>query len=193
MKRAFTLIEMMVVIAVLVTLMAMTFRLGRIASESEERSTTIARMQRLENALSGFHAAFGCYPPVKLHGNRSFSQQRESIDWSGDGSAAWRLVERICRTQPMGCRFPFSSKMADGIRELSDLVKEAASSGEFDDVFSDETTKEWASQGFYSSSDSAVEGRLNRSIRKRLRNEKMFFCMIQVRYMYIRGKGTNYL
>ena len=197
MKRAFTLIEMMVVIAVLVTLMAMTFRLGRIASESEERSTTIARMQRLENALSGFHAAFGCYPPVKLHGNRSFSQQRESIDWSGDGSAAWRLVERICRTQPMGCRFPFSSKMADGIRELSDLVKEAASSGEFDDVFSDETTKEWASQGFYSSSDSAVEGRLNGKKQEVLWSEIKLFqygvmSYLLPRYFVMMGGNSKY-
>ena len=66
MKRGFTLIEMMVVIAVLVTLMAMTFRLANIGSDTEARTMTISRMQRLENALSGFHAAFGCYPPVKL-------------------------------------------------------------------------------------------------------------------------------
>ena len=53
MKRGFTLIEMMVVIAVLVTLMAMTFRIGNVSADAEAHTMTVARMQRLENCLSG--------------------------------------------------------------------------------------------------------------------------------------------
>lgn len=159
MKRGFTLIELLIVIAVLVSLMALTFRLGNIGAESEARTLTITRMQRLENCLSGFHAAFGCYPPVKLHGNRSFEGQEHSINWGNEGEA-WRWVERICRTQPVGCRFPFSESMSEYIGELSELITQAASSGEYEDVFKSEDMKNWASAGFRSAGDSSVEGRL---------------------------------
>ena len=71
MKRGFTLIEMLVVVAVLAVLMAMVFRLSGIGSDSDNRSVTIERLQRLENCLSGYYAAFGSYPPVKLHGSRN--------------------------------------------------------------------------------------------------------------------------
>ena len=66
MKRGFTLIEMMVVVAVLVTLMAISIRIANIGSETEARSMTISRMQRLENAISGYFAAYGSYPAVPL-------------------------------------------------------------------------------------------------------------------------------
>ena len=63
MKRGFTLVELMIVIAVLVTLMAITFRITNTVADTESRTMTITRMQRLENALSGFHAAFGATRP----------------------------------------------------------------------------------------------------------------------------------
>ena len=53
MRRAFTLVELLVVVVVIVTLMAVTFRLGSVGSESTYKSRTINRMQRLENCLSG--------------------------------------------------------------------------------------------------------------------------------------------
>ena len=159
-RRAFTLIELMIVIAVLVTLMAITFRIMNTVSDTESRTMTITRMQRLENCLSGFHAAFGCYPPVKLHGNRSFKDQEETINW-GNESEAWRWVEQVCRAQPVGCRFPFPEKMSGFIRELSDLIAQAASSGEYEEVFKDQAMKEWAAAGFSSAADSSVEDRLS--------------------------------
>ena len=70
MRRAFTLIELLVVVVVIVTRMAITFRLGSIGSESTSRARTVNRMQRLENCLSGYYAAYGSYPPVALHGSR---------------------------------------------------------------------------------------------------------------------------
>ena len=159
MKRAFTLIELMIVIAVLVTLMAITFRITNMVSDTEARTMTITRMQRLENCLSGFHAAFGCYPPVKLHGNRSFGDQEDSIPWGNEG-AAWRWVEKVCRSQPVGCRFPFPEKISENghvidfnkrIRELSDLMAAAAASGEFNgeqDAFHEQYMQDWAAAGF---------------------------------------------
>ena len=162
MKRGFTLVELMIVIAVLVTLMAIVIRIGDIGSDTRARTITITRMQRLENCLSGFHAAFGCYPPVKLHGNRSLEHQAEKITWSDEGRA-WPLVERVCRSQPVGCRFPFSKDMEEMIYELSEFVKSVAQSGEFEDEgepFESPDMQNWGKAGFLSSSSSAVAGRL---------------------------------
>ena len=196
MKRGFTLVELMIVIAVLVTLMAITFRITNMVAETESRTMTITRMQRLENALSGFHAAFGCYPPVKLHGNRSFEGQEESINW-GNESEAWYWVERISRTQPVGCRFPFPEKMSDYIRELSDLIAAAASSGEYEDVFKDPKTREWAAAGFASAGDSHVEGRLSAKKDKVLWNEIKLFqygvmSYLLPRYFVMMGGSPKY-
>lgn len=168
MKRGFTLIELMIVVAVLVTLMAITFRITNAAGDAERRTRTITRMQRLENCLSGFHAAFGCYPPVKLHGNRSFEGQEESINWNNE-SEAWRWVEQVCRTQPVSCRFPFSADLSDFIRECSDMAAAAAASGQFRDTFEperkdgsrDPTRKNWAEHGFSSAAESHIEDKLS--------------------------------
>ena len=43
----------------IVTLMAITFRLGNVGSASTYKSRTVNRMQRLENCLSGYYAAYG--------------------------------------------------------------------------------------------------------------------------------------
>ena len=72
MKRGFTLIELLVVVVVLVTLMSIMFRIGSVGGSADNRNRTIVHMQRLENCLSGYYAAFGSYPPVKLHGTRDF-------------------------------------------------------------------------------------------------------------------------
>ena len=196
MKRGFTLVELMIVIAVLVTLMAITFRITNTVAETESRTMTITRMQRLENALSGFHAAFGCYPPVKLHGNRSFEGQEESINW-GNESEAWYWVERISRTQPVGCRFPFPENMSGFIRELSDLIAAAASSGEYEDVFKDPKTREWAAAGFASAGDSSIEGRLSANRDKVLWSDIKLFqygvmSYLLPRYFVMMGGSSKY-
>jgi prepilin-type N-terminal cleavage/methylation domain-containing protein len=196
MKRGFTLIELMIVIAVLVTLMAITFRIANSVSDTEARTMTITRMQRIENCLSGFHAAFGCYPPVKLQGNRSFRGQEESINW-GNESEAWRWVREICRSQPVGCRFPFSEGMSGFIRELSDLIASAASSGEYEEVFKDQDMQEWAAAGFASAGDSAIEGRLSSKKDEVLWSELKLFqygmmSYLLPRYLVMMGGSSRY-
>ncbi|MBR2488395.1 MAG: prepilin-type N-terminal cleavage/methylation domain-containing protein [Kiritimatiellae bacterium] len=200
MKRGFTLIEMMVVIAVLVTLMAMTFRLANIGSDTEARTMTISRMQRLENALSGFHAAFGCYPPVKLHGNRSLESQDRTINWANEGEA-WRWVREVCRAQPIGCRFPFpkgaGNSITDAIKDLSDMIREASNSEEFQDLFSSQDMKDWAAAGFMSASDSKVEGRLSGKKDKVLWSDMKLFqygvmSFLLPRYLVMMGGDRQY-
>ena len=200
MKRGFTLIEMMVVVAVLVTLMAISIRIANIGSETEARSMTISRMQRLENALSGFHAAFGCYPPVKLHGNRSLEHQGRSINWSNEGEA-WRWVREVCRSQPVGCRFPFppgaNGEISEAIRELSDAVREASNTEEYQDLFSSQDMKDWANAGFMSASDSRVEGRLSGKKEKVLWSDMKLFqygvmSFLLPRYLVMMGGDRQY-
>lgn len=133
MKRAFTLIEMLVVVAVLVTLMTMVFRLSSIGGDAQARNVTVVRLQRLENCLSGYYAAFGSYPPVKLHGSRDPNlavgdhgiQTNQRNTWSGND---WDQVEAACRAQPLGCSFPFSSEYSDFIKAKSETMKSLAQS-----------------------------------------------------------------
>lgn len=71
MKKAFTLVEMLIVVVVIVTLMTMTFKLSSINGANSKRNKTVSKLQKVENCLSGYYAAFGTYPAVGLHGSRN--------------------------------------------------------------------------------------------------------------------------
>lgn len=176
MKRAFTLIEMMVVVAILVTLMTIAFRLSNMGKDSESRTRTVVRLQRLENCLSGYMAAFGSYPPVKLHGSRDIyaktegdvqdrnGGRNESIwGWTAIGQeaekAAWGQVRAACRAQPVDCRYPFEERYNDLIRDVSEQMKEYAHSECWDDLSEDQKKK--IDGGFTSICENP--GRLNSS------------------------------
>jgi len=145
MKKGFTLVEMLIVVVVLVTLMTITFRLSSLGSQQSNRNTTIARMQRIENCLSGYYAAFGSYPPVKLHGSRNIyasvneygiqSDDQENQDiwgWTDIGvekeQKAWQQVKAACKAQPVDCRYPYPSEGVynDLVRSVSDALKKKA-------------------------------------------------------------------
>jgi len=171
-KRGFTLVEMLIVVAVLVTLMTITFRLSNIGSDQSRRNTTISKMQRLENCLSGYFAAFGSYPPVKLHGSRNIylqvnnqgiqnvdgQEKTEIWDWTSIGSSeeyrAWRQVQAACLAQPVACSFPFSSDYDPAVKAVSDQIVRRATSGEtrYKSYWEDPSTKARLSAGFKSSS-----------------------------------------
>jgi len=115
--KGFTLVEMLIVVAILAVLMTIVFRLGG-GVQDTCRTKTVVRMQKLENCLSGYYAAFGSYPPVKVHGWRNISQpvdrngdQQETGSGSmnqGEGgtSLVWAQVDAACRCQPFGCEYP---------------------------------------------------------------------------------------
>ena len=161
MKKAFTLVEMLIVVVVLVTLMTMTFRLSSIGSEQSQRNTTISRMQRIENCLSGYYAAFGSYPPVKLHGSRNVNEkandhgiqngEERKISWgwtyvgeNDDEADDWRQVKAVCKSQPVDCRFPYPDTAIynDLVKSVSDALKEKAND------IKDESKKNILSAGF---------------------------------------------
>ena len=135
MKKGFTLVELLVVVVVLVTLMSITFRIGSVGSETGARSTTVNRLQRLENCLSGYYAAYGSYPPVRLHGSRDYTlavnaqgiQQVDSDDRSD--TLEWDRVKAACRSQPVGMSFPYKDQsMRTYVAKISNLLQQRASS-----------------------------------------------------------------
>ena len=150
MKKGFTLVELLIVVVVLVTLMSITFRLAGTGGSSTARNYTVNRLQRLENCLSGYYAAFGSYPPVKLHGSRDYTYEvdmhgiqqvvrRSSSGLKGANSGnagshspelKWENVESACRSQPVGMSYPFKEAgIQDYIKKVSEmLIKKAQSS-----------------------------------------------------------------
>jgi len=151
MKKAFTLVELLVVVVVLVILMTMVFKLSSVGGDSAAVSTTVDRMHRLENALSGYYAAFGTYPPVKLHSSRNpylavndhgdqsqKGDENSSIwDWiDSDGVKvtnsekerdAWTQVQAACVAQPVACMFPFPKDvMKEAVDTMNKKMKLAA-------------------------------------------------------------------
>ena len=136
MKKAFTLVELLVVVVVMVTLMSLVFRLGSIAGESENMQKTLSRMQRIENCISGYYAAFGSYPPVEIHGSRDiylktnkYGIQQTDNEERDTSSLEWERVDAACRSQPFAMEFPFSQDYTDLIRVTSQYYTEQYNSG----------------------------------------------------------------
>ena len=141
-EAGFTLVEMLVVVTVIVTLVSIVFRLSSIGGDSAARSTTITRMQRLENCISGYYAAFGSYPPVKLHGNRGiyykvndYGIQQVENDDPDPSELVWERVEAACRSQPVGMNFPFPSYMGDYVKKVSETLTELHNNGDEDSPY----------------------------------------------------------
>lgn len=118
MKKGFTLIELLITVTVMATLMAVMFKIGTSSSDETARIKTITRMQKLENCLSGYYAAFGSYPPVKIYGSRDiYMEVRNGVQTDNqNGSLDWDQIEAACRCQPVEACFPFG----DDDRELID-------------------------------------------------------------------------
>ena len=153
MKRGFTLIEMLIVVVVLVTLMSITFRLSSLGEDQSARSRTIQRLQRVENCLSGFMAAFGTYPPVPLHNRRNIylkvdpqtgvqevpEQENTAIfGWNPDdglGSQAeqqaWLQVRAACEAQPIGCAYPYGQDYQQIVSYGSNEARTRVNAGKF--------------------------------------------------------------
>lgn len=131
MKKAFTLIELLIVIVVLAILAGLIFRLGGIGSSSGARNKTVARLQRLENALSGYYAAFGSYPPVQLQGRsrniayevNGYGIQQTSRNPVSGNTLVWKQVEAACRAQPVSMEFPYDRGYQDYVSAVAAQLK----------------------------------------------------------------------
>ena len=134
-SRGFTLIELLIVTVVIVTLMSIVFRLAGTGGDSTARAKTIACLQKLSNALSGYYAAFGSYPPVPLQGRSRDIYTETSKEGAVDGypSLGYGIqgtgsdkraiqdsgkrdekneiemqIEAACRAQPVMAGFPYN-------------------------------------------------------------------------------------
>ena len=141
MRKGFTLVELLIVVVALATLMTITFRMGGIGDETARRNRTINRMQRLENCLSGYFAAYGSYPPVKLHGSRDYTLsvnaygiQCEDTD-DHETELTWVSVKAACKSQPLAMCYPFSRNRRDYVKAVSDVRQRLAKNPDPKDAF----------------------------------------------------------
>jgi type II secretory pathway pseudopilin PulG len=118
----------MVVLAVIGILMMGMFRLMEVVKSSNEKVTTEARIQRIKNALSGYYAIHGCYPPVKnMYApldpeDPSISDYAEiSTDLSDDGRFTF-----AARAQPLGFGYPNKKSEARSLNQLMVHSKKSA-------------------------------------------------------------------
>ena len=163
-SRGFTLIELLIVTVVIVTLMAIVFRLAGSGGETTARARTIARLQKLSNALRGYYAAFGSYPPVPLQGRSRDIYRRVDGDKSGYPSLGYGIqsgdaddqykgkltdnekdadykkmkmqIEAACRAQPLAAGFPYNPYDHE-IKEMIDALCQANGVREFSLIDSD--------------------------------------------------------
>lgn len=136
MKRAFTLIEMMIVIAILAILMTITFRLVGTSKNDSARTETIVKMQKVENCLSGYYAAFGSYPPVALHGTRDIhcavdDNGDQDPDGEQESGLVWRQVCAACRAQPFGAEYPPGDSEVPSIKSWSKKMAERVNNSKY--------------------------------------------------------------
>ncbi|MEI6645357.1 MAG: type II secretion system protein [bacterium] len=106
--NGFTLIELMIVIAIIGILVGTTFKLMQVAADSKARAVTIARMERLQNALSGYYSAYGMYPAVPLYGNPdpSGSGQFGESDGKSIAGGTQASAQAAACAQPVGFEYP---------------------------------------------------------------------------------------
>lgn len=142
-KNGFTLIELLIVTVVIVTLMGIVFRLSNVGGDARAKAKTQARLQRLENAISGYYAAYGSYPPVPLQGrSRDIHVEVRSrgIQGTAQGQSGLnaRQIEAACRAQPVSVLFPFflttinSGWKSDDYKLVTALASTVDSSGNLD-------------------------------------------------------------
>lgn len=120
-KGAFTLIETLVVVAVIGLLIGGIFKLMGLAGTMSKRAETIARMQRIQNALAGYYAAYGTYPPVKVYGSSNpYLEERLK-----DGRITFEPVSGLSRanalkaaaSQPIGFLYPTAEILEEYVSE----------------------------------------------------------------------------
>lgn len=132
---------------VIVTLMGIVFRLAGVGGDSRANAKTVARMQRIENAISGYYAAYGSYPPVPLQGrSRDINVRVDSNGVQGSPSdqnpanlsspdtETKKQVEAACRAQPLAVLWPMfmyageSSKKSTAEKQVTAIATQLKAS-----------------------------------------------------------------
>ena len=161
-SRGFTVIELMVVTLIIAILMSIAFKVSGVGDERDRRNRTIARLQKLENCLSGYYAVYGSYPPVPLQGvsrniNVTVNEYGVQDDGSLNNTLNWNQVRAACLAQPVAAVYPYPEGMNDYIDQISDLMKERWGNDDNPDIAAK------FSRGFINSSKNA-NGLFNASV-----------------------------
>lgn len=64
-RKSFTLIEMLVVVAVIAALAGMVFKLVQIIARNAKRAKCVRQLELIAHAMEEFKAEYGSYPPVQ--------------------------------------------------------------------------------------------------------------------------------
>ena len=132
-KKGFTLVELLIVIVIIAILMSITYRIMGVSEDQTARQWTVMRLHGLENAIGGYYAVFGSYPPVRLHGSRNIfcrlnRQGIQLVNQIDEGVLVWDRVRAACLSQPVAMSYPpceWSLPLAAKIsKELLELAKE---------------------------------------------------------------------
>jgi len=115
--RGFTLIELMIVIAIIGILVAGVFRLLSTTGEKNKETTTIARLERIQNALSAYYAEYGSYPPVLQYDYPDPEKERDAENSSSisDVTFSSDTANRAAHAQSMAFEFPPVKELDEAI------------------------------------------------------------------------------
>lgn len=109
-KSGFTLVEILVVVAVIGLLIGGIFKLMGLAGNMSKKAATVAKMQRIQNALAGYYAAYGTYPPVKTYGSSNpyleETQKGGSIDYKQVSGLSAGNANAAAAAQPVEFLYP---------------------------------------------------------------------------------------
>lgn len=119
-RSAFTLIEMMVVVAIIGILIAAVFKLLSAAGEKNKQAVTVMRIERLQNALSSYYAEYGSYPPVMQYEYPDPEKQRTDGDLNNVQDCAFTAdsANRAAGSQSVAFEFPSVKSLDDFIDQL---------------------------------------------------------------------------
>ena len=125
----FTLIEMMVVIALVGILIAGVFKLVGIAGQANKRAQTMAKLQKLENAIAGFYSEYGTYPPVPLYDSPDPMKKYDKKTGKYNGEmgnlseeGAEENAKRAAAAQPVSYAFPCKESEDDDLHHFFVLI-----------------------------------------------------------------------
>lgn len=108
-RQGFTLVELMIVIAVIGLLAAIVFKLMGSTSEKNRVAKTVARIERIQNALSAYYAEYGSYPPVSQFECPDPEQEWPDDNPTGDPrpvSFSSDTAARAAHSQSMAFEYP---------------------------------------------------------------------------------------
>ena len=115
-QSAFTLIELMVVVVVIGILLAGVFKLMGTVGAHNKQAQTRARMERIQNAISGFYSAYGTFPPVTAHNSPDpFDPELQAEDASntqiGGSTLTAEAANQAARSQPVSFEYPHNKDL----------------------------------------------------------------------------------